>query len=72
MAHELVLSTYLIAVVVAVTVGILLVHGFMRNRRLEEVVASAPWWLVGSVWAAMLFLILIAQGSGDAFIYFQF
>ena len=69
---ELVLSTYLIAVVVAVTVGILLVHGFMRNRRLEDVVASAPWWLVGSVWAAMLFLILIAQGSGDAFIYFQF
>jgi len=69
---ELVLSTYLVAVVVAVTVGILVVHGFMRNRRLEQVVANAPWWLVGSVWAAMLFLILISQGSGDAFIYFQF
>jgi alginate O-acetyltransferase complex protein AlgI len=69
---ELVLSTYLVTVVVAVTVGILVVHGFMRNRRLEQVVANAPWWLVGSVWAAMLFFILIAQGSGDAFIYFQF
>jgi len=67
-----VLSTYLVTVVVSVTVGILLVHGFMRNRRLEDVVANAPWWLVGSVWAAMLFFILIAQGSGDAFIYFQF
>jgi alginate O-acetyltransferase complex protein AlgI len=67
-----VLSSYLVAVVVAVTVGILVVHGFMRNRRLEQVVASAPWWLVGSVWAAMLFLILISQGSGHAFIYFQF
>jgi hypothetical protein len=55
-----------------VTIGILVVHGFMRNRRLEQVVASAPWWLVGSVWAAMLFLILISQGSGHAFIYFQF
>ena len=69
---ELVLSSYLVAVVVAVTIGILVVHGFMRNRRLEQVVASAPWWLVGSVWAAMLFLILISQGSGHAFIYFQF
>jgi alginate O-acetyltransferase complex protein AlgI len=69
---ELVLTTYLVAVVVAVTLGILVVHGFMRNRRLEQVVANAPWWLVGSVWAAMLFLILISQGSGDAFIYFQF
>jgi alginate O-acetyltransferase complex protein AlgI len=69
---ELVLTTYLVAVVVAVTIGILVVHGFMRNRRLEQVVANAPWWLVGSVWAAMLFLILISQGSGNAFIYFQF
>ena len=69
---ELALSTYLVALVTTVTAGMLLVHGFMRNRRLEEVVAKTPWWLVGSVWAAMLVLILITQGSGDAFIYFQF
>ena len=69
---ELVLSTFLATTVIAVTVGMLAVHWFMRNRRLEEVVPNAPWWLTGLVWAGMLFLIVITQGSGDAFIYFQF
>ena len=53
-------------------VGMLAVHWYMRSRRLEDVVARAPWWLTGLVWAGMLFLIVITQGSGDAFIYFQF
>jgi alginate O-acetyltransferase complex protein AlgI len=69
---ELVLSTFLVTTVIAVTVGMLAVHWYMRNRRLEEVVARAPWWFTGFVWAGMLFLIVITQGSGDAFIYFQF
>ncbi len=68
----LVLSSYLVATVLTVTIGMLAVHWFMRSRRLEEVVARAPWWLTGFVWAGMLFLIVITQGSGDAFIYFQF
>jgi hypothetical protein len=55
-----------------VTIGILVVHWFMRNRRLEEVVAKTPWWLTGLAWAGMLFAIVITQGSGNAFIYFQF
>ncbi len=66
------LGSHLVIRVVAVTVGILVVHWFMRNRRLEEVVARAPWWLTGCVWAGMLFAIVITQGSGNAFIYFQF
>ncbi len=68
----LVLSSFLVATVISVTVGMLAVHWFMRSRRLEEVVAKTPWWLTGLVWAGMLFLIVITQGSGDAFIYFQF
>jgi alginate O-acetyltransferase complex protein AlgI len=68
----LVLSTYLAVVVVVVTVGILAVHWFMRNRRLADVVAKTPWWLLGLIWAGLLFAIVITQGSGDAFIYFQF
>jgi len=68
----LALSTYLVVVVLIVTTGMLVVHWFMRNRRLEEVVARTPWWLTGLVWAGMIFLIVITQGSGDAFIYFQF
>ncbi|MDT8342186.1 MAG: MBOAT family O-acyltransferase [Longimicrobiales bacterium] len=68
----LVLGSHFALRVVAVTAGILAVHWTMRERRLEEVVARAPWWLTGIAWACMLVLIVITQGSGDAFIYFQF
>jgi hypothetical protein len=44
----------------------------MRNRSLEDVVARTPWWLTGLVAGLMLFAVAITQGSGEAFIYFQF
>src|SRR6185503_13969212 len=34
--------------------------------------ARTPWWVTGLAAAAMLFAVIIAQGSGEAFIYFQF
>jgi alginate O-acetyltransferase complex protein AlgI len=52
--------------------SLLATHWFMRNRSVEEVVESSPTWLVGGLWGLMLFLIIVTQGSGDAFIYFQF
>jgi len=67
-----VLPAVYVAQVVVVIVGILAVHWFMRERVLEEVVARTRWWVVGTVWAAMLFAIIVTQGSGNAFIYFQF
>jgi alginate O-acetyltransferase complex protein AlgI len=69
---ELVLSSFLVITVLTVTVGMLAVHWFMRNRRLEDVVARTPWPVVGLVWAGMLLLIVTTQGTGNAFIYFQF
>ena len=69
---ELVLGTYLVSVVSAITLGMLFAHWTMRDRRLEDVVARTPWGLTAVAWAGMLFLIIITQGSGDAFIYFQF
>jgi len=69
---ELVLSSFLVITVLTVTVGMLAVHWFMRNRSLEDVVARVPWPVLGVVWAGMLFLIVITQGTGNAFIYFQF
>jgi alginate O-acetyltransferase complex protein AlgI len=69
---ELVLSSFLVITVLVVTAAMLAVHWFMRNRRLEEVVSKAPWWLTGLIWAVMLFAIVITQGTGNAFIYFQF
>ncbi len=69
---KVVLPTDGVALVVVVIVGMLVAHWTMRNRRLEDVVSRAPWWLLGFTWAVMLFAILITQGVGDAFIYFQF
>jgi len=68
----LVLPAEFVARVVVVTAGMLVVHWFMRSRRVEEVVARTPWPLTACVGAAMLFMIVITQGAGDAFIYFQF
>ena len=63
--------SYMIKVAAIVT-GILVVQWLMRNVSLEAVVARAPWWLTGLVAGAMLFTVIVAQGSGEAFIYFQF
>ncbi len=56
----------------AVIAAMLAAHWWMRDRKLETVVARAPWWAVGIVWAALAFLIIITQDEGHAFIYFQF
>ncbi len=67
-----VLPTMFVVKVVVIVTAIVATQWFMRNRSLEEVVARAPWWLTGLVNAAMLFAVTITQGSGQAFIYFQF
>ncbi|MGH8203105.1 MAG: MBOAT family O-acyltransferase, partial [Steroidobacteraceae bacterium] len=64
-------TIYMIKVAVIIT-GILVVQWLMRNRTLEDVVSRAPWWLTGAVAALMLFAVIVTQGSGEAFIYFQF
>ena len=58
-----------VAVTIALLVGI---HWRMRDTDIESVVRKAPTWLLGMTLAVMLFLIIITQGSGNAFIYFQF
>ncbi len=67
-----VLATVHIIMVTLVTLSMLLVHWRMRNTSLESVVAKTSWPVLGTLWGLMLFLIIITQGSGDAFIYFQF
>ena len=49
-----------------------LVHWFMRDTSVKQVAAKIPWWIMGVIWAAMLILLAIAQGSSEQFIYFQF
>ena len=58
---------------VSVIIGILfLCHWFMRNSSLKEVSGKMNPIALSIVWAVMFLLIVIAQGSGEQFIYFQF
>lgn len=67
-----VLATVYIIEAIVVTVCMLIIHWRMRNTSLENVVQKTPWFVTGTIWGIMLILIIISQGSGDAFIYFQF
>ncbi len=55
-----------------VTAGLLLAHWNLRDTSVEAVVARMPRWLVVTLWTLMLCAIILTQGSGNAFIYFQF
>ena len=52
--------------------AIFAVHVYMRDKRLEDVVSRVPRVLVPAAWAVAAFVVIITQGTGDAFIYFQF
>jgi alginate O-acetyltransferase complex protein AlgI len=69
---EAILSTvYLLSVGIIVS-SLVATHWYMRDRTLESVVARAPAALVTVLWALMACAIVISQGEGNAFIYFQF
>jgi alginate O-acetyltransferase complex protein AlgI len=67
-----ILATFSLISVAAIVGGIVLTHWLMRARTLESVVARAPAVALCMIWALMAFAIVIAQGAGNAFIYFQF
>jgi alginate O-acetyltransferase complex protein AlgI len=71
-APQPILSTFRLVSVIAIVGGLVLTHWLMRARTLESVVARAPRVVVCAVWALMAFAIIISQGTGNAFIYFQF
>lgn len=47
-------------------------HWYMRRHTVKMVAGNLPVWLFATGWAIMVFLLMIAQGSGEQFIYFQF
>ena len=67
-----ILDTFDIVKVFTVIGILFLCHWFMRNTSVKEVSEKTSPVLLGVFWAVMLFLIAIAQGSGEQFIYFQF
>jgi alginate O-acetyltransferase complex protein AlgI len=67
-----ILATPYIASVAAIVSAIVLTHWLMRARTLESVIARTPALALGVIWGIMAFAIVISQGAGNAFIYFQF
>lgn len=58
---------------VCIIIGILFIcHWIMRNTSMKAVSLKINPILLGIIWGIMLFLIIISQGSGEQFIYFQF
>jgi alginate O-acetyltransferase complex protein AlgI len=72
MAGDAILSTRDILQVALVTAGLLIAHWLLRNTSMEAVVARTPRWALTGVWTVMVFSIILTQGNGNAFIYFQF
>jgi alginate O-acetyltransferase complex protein AlgI len=62
---------HLIAVAVIVG-GLFLTHWRMRDTTLESLFDRTPAALLAITWGLMAFAIAIEQGTGSAFIYFQF
>jgi hypothetical protein len=58
---------------VGVIVGAIVFSNWrMRAQTLEMAVAKVPPALLSAALAVMAFAVIIAQGDGSAFIYFQF
>jgi cadmium resistance protein CadD (predicted permease) len=58
---------------VFVVIGLMLLfHWLMRNSSVLKTATKLPRWLTGIIWSVLLILILLSQGNGKVFIYFQF
>jgi alginate O-acetyltransferase complex protein AlgI len=69
---DAVLTTREILQVGLVTAGLLLAHCCLRSTSIEAAVERLPRWLLTAIWTLMLSAIILTQGNGHAFIYFQF
>jgi alginate O-acetyltransferase complex protein AlgI len=69
---DAILPTREILQVGLVTAGLLLAHAFLRNTSIENVVSRMPRALLAGIWTVMICGIILTQGNGNAFIYFQF
>ncbi len=67
-----ILSTMLIATTLLIVTGIVAAHWWMRRRTLESALLQVPAVPLAMGMGLMVFLVIIAQGEGSAFIYFQF
>jgi len=66
------LTTLSILKVSIIISGMVLIHWFMRDKKVIDTALTLPWWLVGLAWTALLLLLIWSQESSSSFIYFQF
>jgi alginate O-acetyltransferase complex protein AlgI len=69
---EKIIETFDVLKVITIVTAMFLCHWYMRNTSMKEVSLKTPPWVMGIIWGLLFFLIVIAQGSGEQFIYFQF
>jgi alginate O-acetyltransferase complex protein AlgI len=67
-----ILPTMYLAMTGLIVGGLVTAHWLMRERTLESMLQRAPALSLSAAMGVMLFTIVIAQGAGNAFIYFQF
>jgi D-alanyl-lipoteichoic acid acyltransferase DltB (MBOAT superfamily) len=70
-AMPLLTSLAIVKIAVVIT-GMLILHWVLRNTKVIDAAYKLPWWITGTVWSAMLILLILSQESSSAFIYFQF
>jgi hypothetical protein len=51
---------------------VLIIQARLRATTLEAFIARMPAWSVAIIWVLMAAAVLLVQGEGSAFIYFQF
>jgi len=67
-----ILPTLAIIQVTGVVIALLVSHFYLREKRLEHAMGQFPAWVVVGIWSIMLSGLILMQGGGNAFIYFQF
>ena len=69
---KMVLTTMALVKVAVVIPALFIFQWFMRNRKVIEVAYNMKWWSLGLTWSFLVLMLIWAQESGGAFIYFQF
>lgn len=69
---QVILTTMAIVKVAIVIPAILIFHWIMRNTKVLDAAYKMKWWSLGFVWSGLILMLIWAQESGGAFIYFQF
>jgi alginate O-acetyltransferase complex protein AlgI len=68
-----VLLTTLSIIKIIVIISLMLIcHWTLRNTKLIAVAGKMKWWMLGTIWAVMVILLILSQESTNSFIYFQF